>query len=103
MSRDGLAPGLKPVSAGGAEDVGAQPQGPVAEWGWPQTFSSWPPNLAQLQLLELVAAPNVPQRAGVPWGVAEGGEGARFVELGVWDACGLLPLALQYQQKLKIQ
>lgn len=36
-------------------------------------------------------------------GVAEEGEGTRFVELGVWDACSLLPLALQYQQKLKIQ
>lgn len=38
-----------------------------------------------------------------PLGVAEGGEGARFVELGVWDALSLLPLALQYRQKLKIQ
>lgn len=25
------------------------------------------------------------------------------VELGIWDVCSLLPLALQYQQKLKIQ
>lgn len=81
MSRDGPAPGLKPISAGGGGTAGGpRPWGPVAEWGWPQTFSSWPPNLAQLQLLELIVAPNMPQRAGAPWGVAEGGEGTRFVE-----------------------
>ena len=59
---------------------GSLPCGLVAEWVWPQTFSFWTLNLVQLQLLELVVAPNVPARGWRPLGVAEGGEGARFVE-----------------------